>query len=217
MTAAPNTKARARTSTDKKLKRRNLLDTALELFNRFDYQGTSIEMITEKAGVSTGTFYLYFRGKLEIYRILNAEGNDILRKLMEDALSWPGMAPTAKLSVIAGAYYRYYAEYPGYFKISSIHNIGQKDFRRKTEMQDHLNQQAEQMLSTIESVLLEGIKTGEFESLDTRQATIALWGMLDGMFILAEREHQNLIHGSFDDLFKQGLQIVLYGLIRKLP
>ncbi len=215
MTAEPTVKTRARSSSDKKIKRRKLLDAALELFNRYDYQRTSIEMITEKAGVSTGTFYLYFKGKLEIYRILNAEGNDILLKLIEDALSWPGMTPTARLSVIAGAYYRYYSEHPGYFKISSVHNIGQKDFQRKTKMLVHLNKQANQILSIIESVLQEGIEKDEFEPMDTRQVTTALWGMLDGMFILAEREHQNLISGSFDDIFKQGLNIVLYGLMKK--
>ncbi|MBU2646153.1 TetR/AcrR family transcriptional regulator [bacterium] len=215
MTTATTMKIRARSSSDKQIKRRKLLDTALDLFNRQGYQGTSIEMITEKAGVSTGTFYLYFKGKVEIYQLLNFEGNEILFRLIEDAMSWPGMTSIARLSAIAGAYYRYYAEYPGYYKISSILNIGQKDFRRKSEMQGQLNQQANQILRLIESVLQAGIDNGELEPVDTWQATTALWGMLDGLLILAEREHQNLIIDACDDFFKQGLNILIHGLLKR--
>jgi AcrR family transcriptional regulator len=215
MVADAKPKTRARSSADKQVKRRKLLDTALELFNNRNYQGTSIEIITEKAGVSTGTFYLYFKSKLEIYRLLNAEGNDILLKLIEDALSWPGMTSMTRLSAIAGAYFRYYSEYPGYYRIYSIQNIGQKDFLKKTRMQEHLNRQAEHILKTIESVLLQGIDEDAFEPMDTWQVTMALWGMMDGLFILAEREQQNLITDSFENLFKQGVNIMLFGLMKK--
>lgn len=206
-------KPRARSRGEKEKKRRILLDTALALFNEYDYRGTSIESITEQAGVSTGTFYLYFRNKLEIYRILNAEGNDILARLIEEAPASPEMTATAKLTAIADAYYGYYTEYPGYFRISSVQNIGQADFQKKTEMQAHLNRQAEGIFERIETVLKEGIRDGEFTEMNTRQVTMTLWGMLDGMFILAEREQQNMINGNFDDLFKQGLDILLYGLV----
>ena len=74
---------------------------------------------------------MYFKSKLEIYRILNAEGNEILQSLIEEALSWPGMTATAQMSVITGACYRYYLEYPGYYKISAVHNIGEKDFLQR--------------------------------------------------------------------------------------
>lgn len=208
-------KQRARSTSDKEIKRRMLFDAALDLFNRRGYQGTSIEMITKKAGVSTGTFYLYFKSKTEIYRRLNAEGNDILHRLIKDSISWPGMTQIARLSAIAGAYYRYYVEFPGYYKISSIHNIGQKDFLNKTEAQNHLNRQAQQILEMIEAVLREGIEQGEFQPMDIRRATTALWGMLDGMFILAEREHHNLIADDFETLFKQGLEIIINGLLKR--
>lgn len=215
MSAVALKNTRARTTIDKKIRRRKLLDSALDLFNRKGYQGTSIEMITEKAGLSTGTFYLYFKGKVEIYRILNAEGNDILLKLIEDAVSWPGMTPIARLSAIAGAYFRYYTEYPGYYKISSVHNIGQKDFQNKTEMQKHLNKQAFEILKIIEAVLNDGITSGELEDINTLEVTTALWGMLDGIFILAEREYKNLVADSIEKLFKQGLEIIIHGLKKR--
>ncbi len=215
MTAKSSLNSRARTTSDKKLKRRRLLDCSLELFNQKGYQGTSIEMITDKAGVSTGTFYLYFKSKVEIYRLLNFEGNEIVKTLIKDASSWPGMSSIARLSAIAGAYFRYYREYPGYYKISSVHNIGQKDFLQTSDMQEQLNKQANYILSHIESVLQEGIEKKELEPMNTWQTTTALWGMLDGILVLAEREHQNLIEGSIEDLFKQGLNILIHGLEKR--
>ena len=51
---------------NKSEKLNKLLDTAFQLFT---YQGilhTSIQDIVDKAGVATGTFYLYFKDKYEI-------------------------------------------------------------------------------------------------------------------------------------------------------
>ncbi|MCP4753990.1 MAG: TetR/AcrR family transcriptional regulator [Proteobacteria bacterium] len=206
---------RARSEDAKDAKRNELLRSALELFTEYGFQRTSIGMITEKAGLSTGAFYLYFKGKVEVYRILNAEGNEILLRLLQDVLTWPGMTPLSQLSAMANAYYRFYTEHRGHYEISSIHNIGQKAFFQNEEMLEHLNQQAGRILKLVESVLQKGVEAGELKKTDTWQATKALWGMLDGMFIMEARESRDLIGDSFQDLFKQGLNIVFHGLIGK--
>ena len=52
-------------------KRRNeLLDAALRLLARESYDKTSVAAITREAGVSKGTFYVYFRSKEELLEAL---------------------------------------------------------------------------------------------------------------------------------------------------
>jgi len=52
---------------EKKLQKRNsLLQTAFELFTTKGVGNTSISDIADRAGVAKGTFYLYFRDKIDI-------------------------------------------------------------------------------------------------------------------------------------------------------
>ena len=51
---------------NKKLKMENLLNASFELFTSQGINKTSISDIVEKAGVATGTFYLYFKDKYDI-------------------------------------------------------------------------------------------------------------------------------------------------------
>ncbi len=209
----PGKKTRARSARDKEQKKNALLESALELFTQHGYQGTSIEMITENIGFSTGTFYLYFKNKVEIYRILSAKGAEILQKMIEEAISWPGMTPLAQLSAIGSAYYRFYAEHRGYYDIVSVLNIGQAEFTKDRKMLKPLEKQTINLLRLIEAVLIKGIEKGELKTVDTWKATNALWGMMDGIILLDVRNNLGMIGNSIEELFKQGLEVVFNGLI----
>lgn len=47
--------------------RRNIYNAAIELFNKFGFENTSIEDIARKTGMSVGSFYNYFPTKADIY------------------------------------------------------------------------------------------------------------------------------------------------------
>ncbi len=172
-------------------------------------------MITEKAEVSTGTFYLYFKNKVEVYRILNSKGARILKSMITESISWPGMTPLSQLSAVASTYFRFYTEQRGYYDILSVLNIGQADFLKNEEMLKPLEDQTLDLLKLIESILKKGIETGEFQETDTWQATNALWGMMDGIILLDVRDNMEMIRCTPHDLFKQGMEIVFSGIIKR--
>lgn len=209
------TGARARTFEDKQQRSRLLLDAAKELFFDRGFRETTIEMITDRAGVSTGTFYLYFKNKREIYMTLYADGIDIFRNMAEQAISWPGMTALAKISAIANAYYRFYVEHTAYFDILAFMNMHEAELKGKTEMSALLDKKAIELLMVIEDVIKEGIETGEIAPLDTWKATNALWGMMDGIITLAERENVMVMGVTLEDLFKQAIEIIFYGITGK--
>lgn len=65
--------------------RRRLLEAAEKLFGSRGYHGTSIVDVTREAGAGHGTFYLYFRGKEEIFRELVRHLSHSLRATLEAA------------------------------------------------------------------------------------------------------------------------------------
>lgn len=203
---------RARTIEDKQQRRRLILDAAKGLFFDRGYKDTTIEMITERAGVSTGTFYLYFKNKVEIYMTLYADGIDIFHRMAEEAISWPGMSALARVSAIAQAYHRFYSEYTEYFDILAFIHMHQAELKERSEMASMLDRKAIELLKMIEEVIKEGIENGEFAPRDTWKATNALWGMMDGIIMLAERGNVMVMGVSLEDLFKEAVTIVLYGM-----
>lgn len=67
--------------------RKGLLDAAEEVFGEVSYDQASIAEITRRAGVSNGTFYLYFPSKRTIYAELVRQIGHNLRAFTAEAVS----------------------------------------------------------------------------------------------------------------------------------
>lgn len=210
---------RARTVEAKQQKKQQILEAAKELFFSKGYYGTAIDMIADKAGVSTGTFYLYYKNKIEIYKALQNEGLDILINKITKSISWPGMSPLAKISEIARTYLLYYNDHREYFEIISILSATPDELKEtQTEISGIIDNKAHNLLKVIEGVLKEGIKNGEFIPMDTWKATNVFWGLMDGLILLAERNNTvNVIGVGLEELIKQGLKMAFYGIVKQSP
>jgi len=99
-------------------RKQELLSIALELFSKYGYDGTSIERILRKAGVSKGAFYYHFSSKedvIEQLAIREVEGKihrmldianradlraiDKLNALIEDSMNFYETDPKMKFAL----------------------------------------------------------------------------------------------------------------------
>jgi AcrR family transcriptional regulator len=208
---------RARSKEDKERKRLFLLDSAKSLFVEHGYQNTTIEMITERAGMSTGTFYLYFRGKSEIYKVFQDEGIDILMDMIREVVRRPSMTPTSRLVGIAEAYFRFYRDYKEYFDFIALISLGGQDELREQESEigKRIDEKTLRLLREIEGVIKEGVKDGDFYPVDTWRVTSILWGLLDGLILLSERDNVRVIDLDIEALIETALNVALYGFARR--
>ena len=208
---------RARTHEDKQQKRKKILEAAKELFFDKGYYGTTIEMITEKAGVSIGTFYLYYKNKVEIYKALQNEGLDILVDMITQVISRPGMSSLAKLSEIARTYFCYYNEYREYFDIMAVLSTIPDELKEtQTEISRIIDRKTYNLLKMIEGVIIEGVESGEFIQMDTWKSMNVFWGLMDGLILLAERNNiENVIGVGLEVLIKQALEMAFYGIVKQ--
>jgi len=51
-------------------RRKQIIDAALELFAHSGYHGVTVDAIAQRAGISKGNLYWYFRSKQEIFQLL---------------------------------------------------------------------------------------------------------------------------------------------------
>jgi AcrR family transcriptional regulator len=72
----------ARVVKDADVRRKELLDTALALFESVGYERTSIEQITGAVGVAKGTFYHYFDSKQDLLaQLVSAHADELFERL----------------------------------------------------------------------------------------------------------------------------------------
>jgi len=205
-------KQRARTDEDKQIRIDEILESAKKLFYRSGYQGTTIEMITDDAGLSPAAFYRYFKSKLEIYRSLNSIAIDVLQKLIIEALGIQGQTPPEKLKGITNAYFRFFSENRELYEISAVLHLGQREFFADLEMVPLLEQRTMDLLSVIKSIIDEGISGGYFRDVDSWSSAVSLWGMIDGVLLLEVKESTGFTGVDIKTLVNQMIDIIPNGL-----
>ena len=96
--------------------RQKLLHAAEEVFGDLGYHEASIVKITETAGVSQGTFYLYFASKQEVFDELVRDLNRRIRHAMTEASKGAKDRLEAELLGFGG-YFAFTSRHPGLYKI----------------------------------------------------------------------------------------------------
>lgn len=91
-------------------KREQILAAALQVFGRYGYRRTSMELIAQAAGVSRPAIYQYFGGKEEVFRAMGEQAVSRLVTQAEASSSTPGpiadrlySALAVKLDFVAGS------------------------------------------------------------------------------------------------------------------
>ena len=117
--------------------RRRLLEAAEQVFADLGYHDASIVKITEAAGVSQGTFYLYFGGKQEIFDVLVEDLNTRIRHAMSEA-SVKGVTRMEAERLGFEAFFRFTAEHPALYRV-----IRQAEFASPRMLRLHYDRLAE--------------------------------------------------------------------------
>lgn len=117
--------------------RRRLLDAAEQVFADLGYHDASIVKITEAAGVSQGTFYLYFSGKQNVFDVLVDDLNTRLRHAMSEA-SAKGENRLEMERLGFDAFFRFTADHPALYRV-----IRQAEFASPRMLKLHYERLAE--------------------------------------------------------------------------
>jgi len=194
-----------------------LLDAARDLFMNHGYHGTTIEMITERAGVSTGTFYLYFSAKSELYKSFQEEGIDILTRMIEEAIADRSLSTGERISAAARAYMDFYHIHKEYFDFIALMVLqGQDELReQESEIGRIVDEKTLGILRLIENIFVEGIRKGECREIDPFAAGMVFWAMIDGMILMQERDNLRVAGIELDRMILTGLATLFDGIMTK--
>ena len=160
--------------------RRRILDAARDVFFRDGFMRANLDEMAEKAGVAKGTLYRYFDSKADLYVAVLADNLELFLQRMEEAAK-PRSSALERVRSIGRFYFMHWLEHPDYFQIFwAIDNesvIGELP----REVIDKIGSFWEANLNVLNSVLKDGVESGEFVPCDTWEIANILWSIANSL------------------------------------
>ncbi len=200
-----------RKAREKQARRQAILDAARDCFFRDGYEATTISQIADNVELSTGTLYLYFKNKEEIYVSILEEGLDILYALMKGAEPEGGVAADF-IEAHARAYHRFYTDYGLYFDIMFFLRRPDKEVELQGDLEQKLEHQTGRCLGLVESAIRDGTSAGEFRRVDPHEATRVVWATMNGLMVLHEKRTEEITTQRLPKLIEVATSMLLDGL-----
>ncbi len=158
--------------------RQKLLDAAEKVFGDLGYHDASIVKITETAGVSQGTFYLYFASKKEVFDELVRDLNRRIRHAMTEASAGAKNRLEAELLGFGG-YFEFTSQHPGLYKI-----IRQSAFVSPEMFRYHYDRVSEPYVAALQEAVARG-EVGPIDPEVTAWALMAVGEMVGMRWIVS--------------------------------
>ncbi len=204
---------RARREQDKDQRRIDILNVARELVFEKGLHAVTIKQIAQRAGLSVGAIYLYYKSKEDLYAALQVEALDLLSRYLRDACRGEASVEN-KIRAIAQATLQFRRDYKSYFDIldyflSLPETIFPADIKARVD--DHGNQ----VFTLIAEVVEEGIRQGMFKEVHPRIYAVIFWCSLFGTGKFRKLQSTILKDVDFDILVEEMVEHFLDGLLSR--
>lgn len=188
-------------------KRKNqILDAAMEIFSKMGFHKARMSDIAESSGLSKGSLYWYFENKNDLIinllaRVFEPELKD-LRNLLADPRP-------------VGARLMAYAERSSDDMIKMlkwvplVYDFIALAFRQET-IKESIKSYYQQNMNILESLIQQGIDSGELVSENTRNAAVAIGSILEGTIVLWIYDPEQI---DIKTHVRSNMQILLKGLL----
>lgn len=197
---------------EKEQRKNDIIDAAEKVFFEKGYENATMDEVADKAELSKGTLYLYFKTKEELHMAVSVRALKILKKMLMNAVSEKN-STWENILAIGRSYVEFAREFQDYFR-TILH------FENK-ECMDHIQQKyaefAEEAdpMSLFIRMLEKGIHDGSVRS-DISPSLLAhiLWTQTTGVLKLAGMKHMHvdLENTSEDAIINGHLEIISNGI-----
>jgi len=165
-----------------------ILSAARRLFLKYGYNGISLRAIAREAKLTTGAVYFHFKNKMDIYRTICHEAIDILVKEFTTGLN-RGERINQKLISTFDSYIRFFYEHSDYYNILMEYKASYD--QEGNSKNNGIAERMSRLTTFAQNTIEEGIKAGEFRTLDTSMLSLFLASIAEGML-----QYKNM--GLFD-------------------
>lgn len=199
------------TEEEKAQKQRVILRHALELFAAHGYEATTMGQIADAVDLSTGTLYLYFASKQEIYTTLCMEALDKLDESFDDAFRMPAPDIRTRIYLLLYSYINFYKNQYPYYRVMNIGLMEEK--KTLPEKEEALVEKGLSIIKKLEAPVVEGVMHGVLKPCDTFKTVVSMWVMFDGVLQLPHKPYVEALDWHLEAYYTHCIEIILNGIL----
>lgn len=174
---------------EKEHRREEILDAAQRVFFEKGLYIATMDEIAEKAELSKGTLYLYYKNKEDLYLAVMMRGMEILREMFAKVTE-SGESASTMLVALGDAYLEYFNDHREYFRM--IHFMQTPQFHKQVteEMKQSCGTLNRQVWDLVNGILKQCIDEGIIRrNLNPVEVGIILWSSATALMLRIDSEH----------------------------
>jgi TetR/AcrR family transcriptional regulator, fatty acid metabolism regulator protein len=180
------------TEIDRLQKRQAILDAAAAEIARFGYDRANVNTIAERAGISIGTIYLYFKSKDDILStLLDSVGkaiDDIVQECLAQEVSW-----SVRLQQLADGFVSLAESHIDYLRVqmSALHGVNR-------DLGTPMSEWLRITISRLTEALATASEQGVVAPLPPETVATLVFGTLESFVLLPDvlRQHDDLFRSA---------------------
>jgi len=162
----------------------SILNAALDVFADKGLRNATMEDVADRAELSKGTIYLYFKSKEHLFFTLDIRAGQMLRERFAAAAASVDTG-IEKVRAIGRAYYRFCFDFPNYFRaMSYVESMDPKTYKEITlEMQEKgMPAFKDSSLALLAQAIQAGHEDGSIsKDVDPWVTSVLLWSTSNGV------------------------------------
>ena len=183
---------------EKEHRRNTIVDAAEKVIFSKGLENATMDDIAEKAELSKGTLYLYFKSKEQLYMAIIVRAFSVQNRLFTEAFhsSETGLE---KVKAIGGSYAKFYKDYPNYFNAMMYYELLQIDLKTMDEITQICIRDGEKNLGMLTEAIDIGKNDGSIrKDIDTFDLALLLWSTSNGVmqFSMVKGDIMNYLYSK---------------------
>ena len=172
---------------EKQARRQSILDAARDVFLDRGISATTVDEIAERAELSKGTIYQYFKSKEELCLTLLVEAKRQLHDALKEELDSQAH-PLDQIMQLARAYHGFYLRRPDYFRLLFV--LEHQSYRGQVaaELQAQWTALGREGLEIVADVIRRGCAQRFIRPVDPWTTAVCLWAAVTGAIVLPAQE-----------------------------
>lgn len=185
---------------------------AARLFAEKGFEGTSIESIAREAEIATGTIYLYFKSKEEIFYSLLFQITELKVEKLIQIIRDEEEPVDILLRRIAEHFHDSYQEDPKTYQLLWRYDASKFTDIMSEENHNRLHQIFGEHVREMGRLVERGIAQGIFDPVDTRVAGILIWNLFIGIFQYEQNRQYSRGGDHLKSTLEAAVDFILAGL-----
>jgi TetR/AcrR family transcriptional regulator len=202
---------------EKEHRREEILVAAQAVFFEKGLQNSTMDEIAERAELSKGTLYLYYKSKEDLYLAVMIQGMEVLHAMFEKSVE-DHPNPIQAIQRLGDTYYQYFHEHRDYFRMMHFFQTPQLHRQVSEEMMHSCSLQNQKIWQLVVEIIERGMREGLFRTdLSASEMAIILWSASNAIILRMDYEQNEwtkMMNISLDEILRKTNRLLLEAMLR---